>query len=713
MKKKSKFILTLILVAVITSACAKTDVKEYSVFKQGDIQSKFKTNGNKIEVYNDESWMPITIKSVTLDYFFPNIDVPDEEYFYNQIEMIADMQANTIKLNDLFPPTFYDSLLKYNTTHNEPLYLIQSVKMDTTSLNENPDPFKLDNLVPYNNKISTYISAIHGDVTIPTREDNARIYGGKYTSDVSKYTLSYILGADWNPEIINSTNANRLDKEDVNSIFFETIDARPFEVFIANFLEHTVGYERDKYKFNTPISLLNSPKTDTIDQAYNSDPMDNLASINPSVIKPKKDVSFFVSYELFPYEPDFLNLNPKYTKFIDHRGNTNNYAGYLNDLIPTHEVPVFISEFGIPSSRGISKISTSNKNKGKNSEKDQGEIISSMFEDIVYQGAIGGSINSWQDNWSKNNNISWLDRQNPDSNFGLISYDSEFDFFKANYKDLKNYNNDEAIFSSDKKDENIIESVYINNDHKNIYFNIKYKKLNDINNLKTNIFISTLLDQGSISNNINKYKTKLPSNFLINLDFNSPNNSKMYIHSYYDLFNYKYGQIEQFIETNEEFSNKENNIFNPINTLISRPYIDSVTGNTLPLLSYETGQLYGDIIADDTIVDSIYDYVFIEKDNLLKIKIPWSLLNFTNPSIKEVLGDFRVSEDIDIRTNVNSVNLSILTYENEELPYSIGSIENDTLSTSIPYQWGNWNINDLNIRKKDSYDIMKKTFSNY
>ena len=60
----------------------------------------------------------------------------------------------------------------------------------------------------------------------------------------------------------------------------------------------------------------------------------------------------------------------------------------LNDY---HTVPVLISEFGVPESRGITHFA---KDKGFNqgglNEQQQGEAIVSMLEDILQSGCAGG-----------------------------------------------------------------------------------------------------------------------------------------------------------------------------------------------------------------------------------------------------------------------------------------------------------------------------------
>lgn len=714
MKQRKNIFLSFILILLLINitGCKSKDTETYSLFENNNVKSKFKTEDTNFQIYDEDKWDTFLIKSITVNNYFPDIEKPTEDYFYNQIELISKTNANTIKVDELLQPEFYNALYKFNENNHNKIYLIQSITMDTQNLEVNPDPFKLDNMVPYKDKISTYISAIHGDVTIPIKEVNNKEFGGKYTKDVSKYTLSYILGSKWNVDVIKTTNETRTDKEDLDSIFLATKNAKPFEVFLANCLEHAIGYERDKYSYHTPVSILNTPRTDILNQAYNTNPNDNLVSIDPNVIVPKNEhISYFVSYEIFPYEPDFLNLNPKYTKYIDHRGNTNNYAGYLNDLITKHEIPVFISDFGIPSSRGISSISTSNKNKGKNSEKEQGEILVSMFEDIIYQKAIGASIYSWQDNFG--NNL-WLDRQNPNQNFGIITFEDKPDYFNMTEKELKK-EIDTPNYISEKNSDDIIDSIIINSDFKNIYLDIKYKNIESYKDINTTIGVNITNEFGSnvMTSDI---KSNLLNNFLININLSSQIDSKILVHSYYDLYNYKYSVLNEFLEKNEEYNNKNNNIYNPIYTLISEPYTDNVTGNKLPAINYETGQLSGKIISGDKKSDSSFyissldDYIYNEKDNTLRIRIPWNLINFANPSQKEVYDDFRQFNNVDATKKIDKLSFTFLNIDRAGNLSSTGNIDNKTLKHSIQYTWNDWDKLDLRIRKKESFSILEQFF---
>ena len=119
---------------------------------------------------------------------------------------------------------------------------------------------------------------------------------------------------------------------------------------------------------------------------------EDIVSVNPNLLYTKGEMDKpgqFASYHVYPYYPDFLNYEKKYREFIDFRGQKNNYAGYLKDLHEAHRIPILISEFGIPASRGKAHENPFGWNQGFISEDRQGEILTHLYEDILHEDMMG------------------------------------------------------------------------------------------------------------------------------------------------------------------------------------------------------------------------------------------------------------------------------------------------------------------------------------
>jgi hypothetical protein len=163
-------------------------------------------------------------------------------------------------------------------------------------------------------------------------------------------------------------------------------------------------YEKEKYNWLRPMSFTNWVTTDLLEHPGEPSENEDLVSVNPNVIYTKNEMDLtkqFASYHIYPYYPDFFNYEEKYQTFVDHRGKFNSYAGYLADLHSAHRLPILVAEFGVPSSRGLTHENPFGWNQGYLTEKQQGEIVSHLFEDIMAEKLLGGLIFTWQDEWFK------------------------------------------------------------------------------------------------------------------------------------------------------------------------------------------------------------------------------------------------------------------------------------------------------------------------
>lgn len=121
--------------------------------------------------------------------------------------------------------------------------------------------------------------------------------------------------------------------------------------------------------------------------------------------------------------------------YTDPEGKRNTYYTYLRVLNTYHTMPVVISEFGIPTSRGMSQEDLStNRNRGRMSEDEQAEGLAECWRDIKSAGCSGGIVFSWQDEWDKktwntmhavdlDNTAYWSDWQTNEQSMGIMTFD--------------------------------------------------------------------------------------------------------------------------------------------------------------------------------------------------------------------------------------------------------------------------------------------------
>src|SRR5258705_7233090 len=113
----------------------------------------------------------------------------------------------------------------------------------------------------------------------------------------------------------------------------------------------------------------------------------------------------FASYHVYPYYPEFLLVDPGYSKAQSPDG-PSNYFGYLRELVAHHrDMPVVVSEYGVPSSRGIGHFQPQGWNHGGHSEQQQALIDARLTRDIYASGAAGAGLFAVIDEWFKK---SWI-----------------------------------------------------------------------------------------------------------------------------------------------------------------------------------------------------------------------------------------------------------------------------------------------------------------
>ena len=143
----------------------------------------------------------------------------------------------------------------------------------------------------------------------------------------------------------------------------------------------------------------------------------------------------FASYHVYPFNPEFIIYDPAYVATKDRNGKTNSYLGYMLDLVKAHEgVPVFVTEFGLPSSFGVAHINKSAWDHGGYTESAQASATIELYDAIVDSGAAGAVIFEWIDEWFKRTWMTnptmlpkdrgpmWYDVLSPEESFGIKSY---------------------------------------------------------------------------------------------------------------------------------------------------------------------------------------------------------------------------------------------------------------------------------------------------
>lgn len=658
----------------------------FSYIYVGTTIPRFKTTekiswieNNQFVVKKGKTTESIYIKGVNLGLSlpgtYPTERAIDKKTYLKWFEQIEELGANTIKLYTIADDEFYEALYEYNKTNKDnPLYLMQGVWIDDDIYTTSEDAYDLKFRMNFFKNSKNIIDAIHGNLKI---NDLERSGNQNYVYDVSDWVIGYIFGVEWESDMISSTDKKHLTKRQYRGKYIYTDNASPFEICLAKLTDKALRYEANKYGQSRNFSISNWSMTDPFKYSYEDKKFnEKYSKLDVENIKTNKKFKSnqFASYHIYPYYPEFDSDN----------SNENLYRKYISKLNSHHQIPVVISEFGVPSSRGISSYEQNinlGRNQGNMSEEEQGNAIVSMYEDIMEAESAGAIVFSWQDEWFKRswntleevdteNAAFWSDYQTSEQYFGLLSFDPGLEKSKS-YPDgdKSEWNKNDII---QEKEEISISSKY---DEKYLYILVDLKGKNPKNE-ELFIPIDTIQKTGVKEASKFNIKTNRDMDFVINVI--GKTDSKLFVQDRYEKTKALYSD-RIYKKTKQKYSmpKKDSKNFEVVKMILSEKNyylnnkkieIDKSIKNKRKILDkleitsqvYKTGNLiYGNGNPNSKEFNSLSDYCF--GDDFIEIRIPWRMLNFYNPSRMEINDDYY--EHTDLRSlKINKMYIGIGKY---------------------------------------------------
>ena len=673
-----------------------------------------RVKGETFEVLKDNEWTEMTIKGVNIGMgkpgTFPGEAGITEDEYYRWFEQIGEMNANTIRVYTLHPPGFYNALQRYNEAHDEKIYVFHGVWINEEKLEESLDAFEEENLQEFQNEMKTVVDVVHGNKIVEARPGHA---SGAYRADISEYVIGWILGIEWYPQMVQNTNEKHQAIGEYTGTYFETKGATAFEYWLAEQMDLVTTYEKETYNWMRPMSFTNWVTTDLLEHPAEPSENEDLVSVDPNVIYTIGDMKGpdqFASYHVYPYYPDFLNFEESYQSYVDHRGEPNSYAAYLNELQAAHRLPVLIAEFGVPASRGLTHENPFGWNQGFHSETEQGKIISHLFEDIMAEKYLGGLVFTWQDEWFKRtwNTVDydnpdrrpfWSNAQTNEQQFGLLSFDRLKINVDGNAEEWKT----EPLY---EKENGGMRSLYVDHDERYLYIRL------DAASKGYPIFLLDIVP-GQGNESIKETTDITFSNgleFMINL---KKDVSSLFVDRYYDFFTYQYGHSLDLLKPKPSLPTKNSGEFTIEQYALNKELYLPQQKVTLPFSAYDTGKLMegnSNPQADD--YNSLADY-HVTEDGMIELRIPWLLIHAKDPSQKEFMGDF-YKDGMEASAFIDQIRIGALYFdEQDQLIDSFPNVENGVLNELKGYTWENWDLPESEERLKESYFILQDLFEGY
>lgn len=702
LKRYFAFVFTIAAVIVLTYKFVPVIRDKASIYKDG-VSYVAMVDDKYFYINKYGKWDKEFIKGVNVGAGKPGafpgeLAITKDEYL-RWFKNIGKMNANTIRVYTILNPEFYEALYEYNKSSFKPIYVMQGVWLNEEDILKYMDVYNPAISNGFQSDIKTVTDIIHGNCVLAKKRGHA---GGVYKRDVSKYITGWILGIEWDPYLVDTTNKNNQNKRDYKGKYIYTENASPFETWLTIQGDYAIKYETEKYGMQRPLSFVNWLTTDVLKHPNEPMEKEDMVSVNFEHIKRSEyfKPGLFASYHIYPYYPDFINYDKKYSSFKDKDGKVNPYRAYLRDLIKEHSMPVLVAEFGVPSSRGMAHVNIhTGYNQGNIDEKTQGIMDAEMLKQIYEEGYAGGLIFTWQDEWFKRtwNNMDydiadrrpyWSNTQTNEQQFGVLSFDPGEKKSKCYVDgDLSDWKADKPIL----EDENT--KLYIKSDEKYVYFMCRVK---DFSKNQDKLFIPIDIKSNQGNNEFSKYniKFKKPADFVIMID--GDKNSRIFVDEYYDSFYYTYSGLDMI--PNDVDLRKNSGIFKPMYLCLNRPLYLPENKITLPLQKYETGLLkYGNGNPKSEEFSSLSDF-YISND-VIEIRIPWQLLNVMDPSAKMIMDDFYIDGIKPIKTNGFYTEIIYMKDENIKNKGEIGF-----------YSWNEWETPVYHERLKQSYYILKDAF---
>lgn len=528
------------------------------------------------------------------------------------------------------------------------------------------------------------MNIIHGNAKVEKRVGHAY---GNYTRDISKYVIGWILGIESDQSLVEGTRDANKHVTSYSGDYLSCEKVEPYEVFWCEIGDYALKYEDEKYHMQRPVSYSNWPTADVM--KHPNEPLSKEDAISLTVddlnAQNKFKTGIFASYHVYLYYPNFMFSEEPYCSYKDESGKINTYLGYLKNLIAHNKCPVLIAEFGIPASRGVTHVNPiTGFNQGGVSARQQGEMLVSMFKDIKKSKCAGGLVFVWEDEWFKRTwntmdytnsdyRAYWNDVQTSEQHFGLAEYIStECDLIPVLDGELDEWSKKDIIF--EKNDT----KIYVKCDSTYVYIAIQDKKA-DFDKKGNNLYFDINPNTGC--GNYGDIKLSSDADFILHIE--GKNKTRLLV----DPDSDSYVRAEPDWEKLNLVKDKKDS-FHRIYLITDKSLLYPQTKKRLPVQKSETGLLhFGKVDVDDDIGDVLTDFYY--KKHVFEVRIPWGLLGFSAPSVKEI--------------NYSSKNTTLKVDG-----INIGYISANKNIGEKQFKWGSWEHASYRHHLRQSYYILQE-----
>lgn len=620
-----------------------------------ELSVPFRTVGKELQMWDGAAYVPLSLRGVEVSSSLPGHPATDfaaaEADYLRWFDSLRELGANAVYVSRIMDDSFYHALYHYNTTHDAPLYLVQSFGVSGGGWADAYDDSCLGRLLEDGRSL---VDIIHG------RKNQIASLGrggGNYRRDISPWTVGLAVGTEWDADLIAYTDHNALRSGAFFGSFFQTAaDASPFEAMLARVMEEIAAYEGKKYGVQRPVGALCTPACDflTYEESYARQlhkyaavdlerilPTQKMAAGRFSVYWMEEFCGQFSEYldagqaeELAPY---LAGLSPELV-----------YGGYPYLIARRHTMPV-MAVYGFSSARGVLT-----GEQQPLTEREQGERLAEVSRALAGSGWAGDFVTSWQDEWERRSwntafaltparNGRWHDLQTVGQNGGLMAFEP----------------GEEPVCLLDGRrgewteDDLLLESsglrLSARQDAEGLYLLVEGVGAEDTVYLPLDV--SPELGSRTRTRTGGDLSFQREADFVLRLD--GPYGSSLLVQERYDAMRERFLFETEGVDPFASVPDRDSSRFVPIRMALSNSQlVENLTAETMALRrlkTWEAGRLVhgnGDSTAAD--YNSLADFCYGE--DCVEIRLPWLLLNVADPSARQIHRDYYPRCGVELQT---------------------------------------------------------------
>lgn len=448
---------------------------------------------------------------------------------------------------------------------------------------------------------------------------------------------------------------------------------------LAELGDSIISYESRRYGEQRLLAFSNWPSTDPFTYSeVVQDLFDKFASVDVEHIVATDEArgGMFASYHVYPYFPDYGRYVEELSGVVDDTGQVNTYYAYLRSLVEHHSMPVVIAEFGIPAARGVAQQDhNTGRNQGHANEQDQAEGIVRNYHDIMLAGCAGSIVFEWQDEWFKRtwNTVYatdqlksplWSDWQTNEQHFGLLAFDpgeersvSYVDGDLEEWTDADVVSEEGGLATSVKYDEKFLYLMVRTTDGSalgpEVYLPLDVTPKTGASATapgRADLVVARHQRRNGVMRPEDRKVDTLPRlSFDRDADFvvalRREGESRVVVQERYEclraMMMWRIGLVDPYADPPAADSQTFRTIELALRTArtASEPMGVATTVGLYDERTFETGLLReGDANPAHDGYDSLADYCF--GDDFVEVRLPWQLLNFSNPAEMQVHDDY-------------------------------------------------------------------------